>query len=88
MEVTRLELEALEPRAGRLAGVRNTFLFQAAPSEQWVVGGRWWGRAPGFPTEQYWVITKVRRRGRVVKVWGVQDCRWSRTNRLPAAERR
>lgn len=74
MDATTLEnvRSGVQPQAGRLVGVRNTFLFQAPPSSRWVAGERWCGRAPGFPIEQEWVITKVRARGGRVKVWGVQ----------------
>lgn len=62
------------PRPQRLVGVRDTFLCQGPTTAGWVVGGAWWGRAPGFPVAQRWLITKIRRRGDTVKIWGVQ---WS-----------
>jgi hypothetical protein len=69
-------LEARVERPRRLVGVRDTFLLQGPPSSRWDVGRCWWGRAPGFPSDQRWLITKVRRRDDTVKVWGVQ---WSGT---------
>ena len=57
----------------RLTGVRDTFLLQSRRSSRYAVGRYWRGRAPGFPCEQRWLITKIRLRGEAVKVWGVQS---------------
>lgn len=73
--------------AWRRSGVRNTFLVQTRASSQWAVGALWWGRALGFPVAQQWVITKVRVRGGVAKVWGAppdregSGARWARWRR-------
>lgn len=64
--------EAQADRPHRLTGVRDTFLVQTRRSSGYTVGGFWRGRAPGFPWEQRWLVTKVRLRGDAVKVWGVQ----------------